>query len=148
MVTGPTTYSYANTDPYADSNLRGEATIRSGLESSQNPWATTESYYQHGSPSKGRNEISNPKYTREVRDHVTITGEESHNGVMNQDVISTYDKFLTQNSRPLQQEVSSNSLSQKRDIELKLNRFRSAMQTKGIRGIMSLLQQFRAFDKN
>jgi len=38
-------YQYKNVDPYATSSTRVDATLRTGLESADNPWKTTETYY-------------------------------------------------------------------------------------------------------
>ena len=44
-------YSYKNVDPYSTSNPnRVDATLRTGLESADNPWKTTENYYGTSSP--------------------------------------------------------------------------------------------------
>ena len=70
---GPSSYKYHNTDPYGKASSAVDPTLRSGLESADNPWHTTDSYYNHGSPMKGR-QISNPKHDREFRIQHQITG--------------------------------------------------------------------------
>lgn len=144
---GPQSYQYSNTDPYADSGVAVQKTLRHGLESSDNPWATTESYYNRGSPMKGR-QISNPKHDREQRDHAQITGQQSHGSELSKGVVDTFDDFLTQKGRPNTQAQAPDSLAQKRDFELKLERFRTSVLAGGIRSFIKLLYQFKQLDKN
>lgn len=59
-------YQYKNLDPYDNPNARVDATMRTGLESHDNPWHTTEAYYGQVSPRKS---ISNPKHHQPPRTH-------------------------------------------------------------------------------
>jgi hypothetical protein len=45
-----TVYQYKNIDPYATNNTHVDATMRTGLESADNPWSTTDNYYGQTSP--------------------------------------------------------------------------------------------------
>jgi len=83
---GPSSYKYQNLDPYAQGSTRVDATLRGNLESADNPWHTTDSYYSRSSPMKGK-QISNPKHDREIRIKPQITGQESHGGEIHQRVV-------------------------------------------------------------
>ena len=144
---GPQSYSYKNADPYADEGVAVQKTLRHGLESSDNPWATTETYYNRGSPMKGR-QISNPKYDREERNQAQITGQQSHGSELAKGVVDTFDDFLGQKGRPLTQDQAPADLAQKRDLELKLEKFRKAVLATGFQGFIRLLSDFKRLDKN
>ncbi len=143
----PKTYQYANTDPYASSAPRVEKTLSQGLESSANPWDTTANYYDQSSPLKGKS-ISNPLHHREIRLQAQITGQESHGSEMNSRVISTYDKHLEENKFDLHRETGTAQMSQQKDIELKVTRFREALYARGIFSVISLFRQFKMTDAN
>ena len=143
----PQVYQYSNADPYANSNYRVDATLRSGLESGDNPWTTTDTYYDRSSPFKGK-QISNPKHDTEFRVKAQITGQESSGNVLNQSVIKAYEKHLESKGMNLQYEQGPTHLAQKRDTEIKLSRFKKALFDRGIRGIIGLLRQFKLFDEN
>ena len=146
-ATGPQSYQYANTDPYADNGVAAQKTLRHGLESSNNPWDTTDNYYNRGSPMKGK-QISNPKHDREVRNQTQITGQQSHGSELARGVVDKFDNFLEQRGRPLTESHAPDSLAQKRDFELKLERFRTSVLSGGIRGFIQLLNQFKQLDTN
>lgn len=133
-------YSYKNLDP---KDLKGP-TIRSGLESSDNPWQTVSPYYQIATADR-RSVASNYK-RRQARDHREVVGEESKDHLFNTKVIDTYNKFIETNKRPLEAPKAAATFSKQRDLELALERFKASVIQRGTRGIIGLWRQFKILD--
>jgi Ca2+-binding EF-hand superfamily protein len=135
-------YSYKNTDP---KDLKSP-TLRSGLESSDNPWHTLTPYYQV--ETADRRSIASQYKHRIPRDHTQITGEESKDHLFNTKVIDIYDKYLEVNKKPLDAPRQAPTFTKRRDYELSLERFKGNVIQRGTRGIIGLKRQFKILDDN
>ncbi len=135
-----TGYDYKNMDPLQMKT----PTLRSGLESTENPWQTTTPYYQV--ENADRRSIASQHVRRQGRDHQEIVGEESKDHLLNTKVIDTYNKYLEQNSTPIEGTTMAPSYSKTKTFELALERFKSQVARKGTKGIIGLQKQFMAYD--
>ena len=133
-------YSYKNIDP---KDLKGP-TMRSGLESGDNPWQTLTSYYQVATAD--RRSMASQYKQRIPRDHTQITGEESKAHTFNTKVIDTYEKHLEQNKKPLQVPTQTATFSKLKEFELAMERFKANVIQRGTRGIIGLKRQFKILD--
>lgn len=133
-------YQYKNLDP---ADVKG-ATLRSGLESNDNPWQTTTPYYQVATAD--RRSVASSYKQRIPRDHTQITGEESKAHTFNTKVIDTYDKYLEQNKRPVTAPSAESNFSRKKEFELAMDRFKSQVIQRGTRGIIGLKRQMKILD--
>jgi Ca2+-binding EF-hand superfamily protein len=133
-------YSYKNLDP---KDVKG-ATIRSGLESSDNPWQTVTPYYQHATAD--RRSVASSYKQSIPRDHTQITGEESKGHTFNTKVVDTYDRHLEQHARPQTTPTQNATYSKKKDFDLAMDRFKAQVIQRGTRGIIGLKRQFKILD--
>lgn len=135
-------YRYKNLDP---KDLKSP-TLRSGLESSDNPWGTTTPYYAVATAD--RRSVASQYKHRQGRDHRQITGEESNDHLFNTKVIDVYNKFLNVNKKPLEKPKAAPTFASKRELELALERFKANIIQRGTRGIIGLKRQFKILDDN
>lgn len=133
-------YSYKNLDPAQVKS----PTLRSGLESADNPWATITPYYQV--QNADRRSVASGYKHRQGRDHREVVGEESNDHLFNTKVIDTYNKYLETNKTPLEKPTQEATYTKKRNLELALDRFKSNIMTRGTRGIIGLKRQFKILD--
>lgn len=135
-----TSYQYTNLDP---KDLKSP-TLRSGLESSDNPWQTLTSYYNVATAD--RRSVASQYKHRQARDHTMITGEESNDHLFNTKVIDTYNKHLDLHKKPLEAPKQAATYTTKRDLELARDRFKQQVIQRGTRGIIGLKRQFKILD--
>lgn len=135
-----TAYQYKNLDPR---DVKGP-TIRSGLESSENPWHTLTPYYQVATGD--RRSIASTHKQIQPRDHTYISGEESKDQTINKKIIDTYDKYLEVNKKPLSMPGLTATYTAKKNFELAMERFKSNIIQRGTRGIIGLKRQFKILD--
>lgn len=133
-------YAYQNLDP---KDLKGP-TIRSGLESHDNPWNTLTHYYQVATADR-RSMASQYKH-RIPRDHTQISGEETPAHVLNKKVVDTYMKHLETYKKPVEVPVQEATFAKQKELELALERFKSSVIQKGTRGLIGLKRQFKILD--
>ena len=133
-------YNYKNLDP---ADLKAP-TLRSGLESSDNPWQTMHPYYRVQTADQ-RSIASNYKH-RIPRDHTQITGEESKAHLFNTKVIDTYDKFLESHKKPLDAPLHDPTYTRQKEFDLAMERFKANIIQRGTRGIIGLKRQFKILD--
>ena len=134
------TYSYKNLDP---KDVKGP-TIRSGLESGDNPWNTLTHYYQV--ETADRRSVGSQYKHRIPRDHTQISGEETPSHVLNKKVVDTYVKHLEANKKSVEMPVQEASFAKQKELELALERFKSSVIQKGTRGLIGLKRQFKILD--
>lgn len=134
-------YDYKNMDPA----MLKTPTLRGGLESSDNPWQTTTSYYQV--ENADRRSIASQHQRRRGRDHMEIVGEESKDHLLNTKVIDTYNRHIEQNKKPIQGTTMQASSSKAKTLELALERFKAEVIKKGTKGIIGLHKQLLIDDE-
>jgi Ca2+-binding EF-hand superfamily protein len=133
-------YHYTNLDPR---DLKSP-TLRSGLESSDNPWKTITPYYQLATAD--RRSLASNHVQRVGRDHREIVGEESKGHLFNSKVIDTYEKHNGANKILLDNPKPTGTLAIRKELELALERFKSNIIQRGTRGIIGLKRQFKILD--
>lgn len=133
-------YSYVNLDP---KDLKSP-TLRSGLESSDNPWQTITPYYQV--ETADRRSVGSQHARTVGRDHREIVGEESKGHEFNTKVLDTYSKHLETSKVPLERQQLPGTFALQKEVELALERFKANVIQRGTRGIIGLNRQFKILD--
>lgn len=77
-----------------------------------------------------------------------MTGQESQGHEQNHQVKETYDDFKHGKHSDHQWEMGPTGDSNRRDVEIKVNRFKEALLAKGMQGILGVCRQFRIYDEN
>lgn len=130
-----TVYQYKNTDPYATSGPRVETTMRTGLESHDNPWSTTETYYVHESPRKS---MSNPKHLQPARTHQQVTGSQSNRIDTNRTQQLIHDDFIQ--CKPLPREVPPSAPKLDATLVALRTRAKASLFSQGLAAPLELLR--------
>ena len=133
-------YHYKNADPR---DLK-TPTLRSGLESSDNPWHTITPYYQVANAD--RRSVASQYKHRQGRDHMQITGEESKDHLLNQSVLDTYERHRQTHQKPLEVPRQAPTFTMMKDFELVQERFKTTIVQRGTRGLIGLKRQFKILD--
>lgn len=133
-------YQYKNVDPYATNNIRVDATMRTGLESHDNPWSTTETYYGEQSPRKS---MSNPKHLQPQRTHQQITGSQSNLIDTNRKQQLIHDDFIRSNLKPLPQELPPSAPKLDSNLAILRSQIKTCLFDSGIQGALNLLKEFK-----
>ena len=133
-------YQYKNLDPQDVKS----PTLRSGLESSENPWHTITPYYQV--ENADRRSVASQHVKRKGRDHREIVGEESKDHETNRKITDTYSKHLEHTKIAIEKPRVAGTYTEKKNLDLALERFKAFIVQKGPRGIIGIKKQFKIYD--
>eukprot|EP00347_Sterkiella_histriomuscorum_P017814 403347883 len=136
-------YQRKNDDP------TGQATIRSGMVSSDFTLGNTQAQYYQKQGSPQRQSLGNLKHISEgQRDYKIITGQESGNNPFVSNINSQYGNHISNTQQKIQHPKPLATMAQQKQNEYNLGRFKEKIFKRGVKGLIGLKRQFKIMDSD